>query len=113
MYWPKLARARTTDNQSKPFHSHVASIAVNGAMANATANCCVVVFSLATLLAGTIFTEKIFGIQGIGLTALSSLTTGDLPVISATVIIAAAFIIAANLVVDLLYSVLDPRVRLM
>jgi peptide/nickel transport system permease protein len=68
---------------------------------------------IATLLAGTIFTERIFGIQGIGFTALSSLTTGDLPVISATVIIAAAFIIAANLIVDLLYSVLDPRVRLL
>jgi peptide/nickel transport system permease protein len=67
----------------------------------------------ATLLSGTIFTEYIFGIQGIGLTALSALTTGDLPVISATVIIAAAFIIVANLVVDLLYSVLDPRVRLL
>jgi peptide/nickel transport system permease protein len=67
----------------------------------------------ATLLSGTIFTEKIFNIQGIGLTALDALTTGDLPVISATVIIAAAFIVVANLVVDLLYSVLDPRVRLL
>lgn len=67
---------------------------------------------IATLLAGTIFAEKIFNIQGIGLTALAALTTGDLPVISATVIIAAGFIVVANLVVDLLYSVLDPRVRL-
>jgi peptide/nickel transport system permease protein len=68
---------------------------------------------IATLLAGTIFTEKIFGIQGIGLTALNALTQGDLPVISATVIIGAAFIVVANLVVDLFYSVLDPRVRLL
>jgi peptide/nickel transport system permease protein len=67
----------------------------------------------ATLLSGAIFTEYIFGIQGIGLTALQSITQGDLPVISATVIIAAAFIVVANLVVDLLYSVLDPRVRLL
>jgi peptide/nickel transport system permease protein len=68
---------------------------------------------IAFLLSGTIFIEKIFNIQGIGLTALDALTQGDLPVISATVIIGAAFIVVANLVVDLLYSVLDPRVRLL
>jgi peptide/nickel transport system permease protein len=66
----------------------------------------------ATLLAGTVFTEQIFGIDGIGRTALSSITTGDLPIISATVLIGAVFIVFANLVVDILYSVLDPRVRL-
>jgi peptide/nickel transport system permease protein len=68
---------------------------------------------IAFLLSGTIFVEKIFNIQGIGLTALDALTQGDLPVISATVIIGAAFIVVANLLVDLLYSVLDPRVRLL
>jgi peptide/nickel transport system permease protein len=66
----------------------------------------------ATLLAGTVFTEKIFGLQGIGLTALNSITQGDLPIISATVLIAAVFIVVANLTVDVLYSFLDPRVRL-
>jgi peptide/nickel transport system permease protein len=66
----------------------------------------------ATLLAGTVFTEQIFGIQGIGYQALSSIRTFDLPVISATVLFGAAFIVFANLIVDMLYSVLDPRVRL-
>jgi peptide/nickel transport system permease protein len=66
----------------------------------------------ATLLAGTIFTEQIFNIQGIGYQALHSIQSFDLPVISATVLFAAALIVAANLIVDILYSVLDPRVRL-
>jgi peptide/nickel transport system permease protein len=64
------------------------------------------------LLAGTIFTERIFDIQGIGLTALDAIGTQDLPVISATVLIGATFIVLSNLVVDIVYSVIDPRVRL-
>ncbi|NUR08573.1 MAG: ABC transporter permease [Nocardioidaceae bacterium] len=74
----------------------------------------VTIFGLefATLLAGTVFTERIFDIQGIGLTALNAINTRDLPVISATVLIAAAFIVIANLFVDIIYSVIDPRVRL-
>jgi peptide/nickel transport system permease protein len=74
----------------------------------------VTIFGLdfAYLLAGTIFVERIFDIQGIGLTALDAINTHDLPIISATVLIAAAFVVAANLVVDIIYSVIDPRVRL-
>ena len=74
----------------------------------------VTIFGLefAGLLAGTIFTERIFDIQGIGLTALQAIGSKDLPLISATVLLAAAFVVAANIVVDILYSVIDPRVRL-
>lgn len=74
----------------------------------------VTIFGLefAFLLAGTIFTERIFDIQGIGLTAIQAIGTKDLPIISATVLIAAAFVVAANIVVDIVYSLLDPRVRL-
>ena len=74
----------------------------------------VTIFGLdfAYLLAGTIFTERIFNIQGIGLTALDAIGTKDLPIISATVLISATFIVVANLVVDIVYSVIDPRVRL-
>ena len=66
----------------------------------------------AALLAGTVFTERIFDIQGIGLTALDAIGTRDLPVISATVLIAAAFVVVSNIIVDLVYSAIDPRVRL-
>ncbi len=74
----------------------------------------VTIFGLdfAYLLAGTIFTERIFNIQGIGLTALNAIGQLDLPMISATVLIAAAFVVTANIVVDIIYSVIDPRVRL-
>ena len=74
----------------------------------------VTIFGLdfAYLLAGTIFTERIFDIQGIGLSALDAISGKDLPVISATVLIASAFIVVANVIVDVVYSVIDPRVRL-
>lgn len=74
----------------------------------------VTIFGLefAYLLGGTIFTEKIFAIQGIGLTALQAIGTKDLPIIAATVLIGSAFIVTANVVVDIVYSFLDPRVRL-
>jgi peptide/nickel transport system permease protein len=65
----------------------------------------------ATLLAGTVFTEQIFSIDGIGHWGLQSLYTPiDVNVISATVLVAAVLIVVANLLVDILYSFLDPRV---
>jgi peptide/nickel transport system permease protein len=67
---------------------------------------------LAGLLGGVIITEQIFALPGLGQLALDSVQTSDLPLILGTVLVAAAFIIVANLVVDLLYAVIDPRVRL-
>jgi peptide/nickel transport system permease protein len=65
----------------------------------------------ATLLAGTIFTEQIFSIDGIGHWGLQALSTPiDINVISATVLVSAILIVLANLLVDILYSFLDPRV---
>ncbi len=66
---------------------------------------------LGALLAGTIFTEYVFNIDGIGFWALQAIGNRDLPVVAATAIFAAVLMIAANLVVDVLYGVLDPRVR--
>jgi peptide/nickel transport system permease protein len=64
------------------------------------------------LLAGTIFTERIFGIDGIGFWALQAINAKDLPVVAATTIFAATILIISNIIVDVIYSVLDPRVRL-
>jgi len=67
----------------------------------------------ATLLAGTIFTERIFGIDGIGFWGLQALSTPiDLQVVSATVLVSATLVVVANLLVDILYSFLDPRVSI-
>jgi peptide/nickel transport system permease protein len=65
----------------------------------------------AYLLAGTIFAEYIFGVAGIGIWSLEAIPV-DFPVIQTTVLVAAGFVVAANLVVDVVYSFLDPRVRL-
>ncbi|MGH3496918.1 MAG: ABC transporter permease [Nocardioidaceae bacterium] len=66
----------------------------------------------ATLLAGTVFTEQIFNIPGIGLAGLQAIYRGDLPIVLGTVLIGAVAIVLANLVVDVGYSLIDPRVRL-
>jgi len=63
-------------------------------------------------LGGTVITETTFGLQGLGRTAVDAVRGGDLPTIMATVLVAAVFVVVANLVVDLLYAVIDPRVRL-
>ena len=67
---------------------------------------------LATLLGGAIITERIFNLNGIGALAIGSVVDSDLPVITGTVLLAATFVIVANLIVDILYAVIDPRVRL-
>ena len=67
---------------------------------------------LAGLLGGAIITEALFSLPGIGSLALSAVVNPDQPIIVGTVLITAAFIIIANLIVDLLYAAIDPRVRL-
>ncbi|WP_188195245.1 ABC transporter permease [Nonomuraea sp. SYSU D8015] len=65
-----------------------------------------------TLLGGAIVTESVFGLPGLGQLAVQSVTTQDLPVIIGIVLLAALFIVLANIVVDAGYALLDPRVRL-
>ena len=67
---------------------------------------------LAGLMTGTIFTERIFDVQGLGLLALNSFNVGDLPMIMGTVLYAAIILVALNLIVDVVYSIVDPRTRL-
>jgi peptide/nickel transport system permease protein len=67
---------------------------------------------LATLLGGAVITEQVFSLPGIGKLAIESVVDADLPVITGTVLLAATFVIVANLIVDILYAVIDPRVRL-
>jgi peptide/nickel transport system permease protein len=63
------------------------------------------------LLGGAILTETVFNIPGIGRLAYSAIQRGDLPVVQGTVLLGAFFIVLLNLVVDILYAVLDPRIR--
>ena len=65
----------------------------------------------ASVLGGAIITETIFNFNGLGKLAVSANTNYDLPVMIGIVLIAGAFVITANIVVDILYALIDPRVR--
>ena len=60
---------------------------------------------------GALLTEVVFGLHGVGKLTYDSLQNLDLPVILATVMYAAFFVVLANALVDLVYALLDPRVR--
>jgi len=64
------------------------------------------------LLGGVIVVETVFGLNGLGQISVEAINTDNLPVIVGFVILAAAFVVIANIIVDLLYAVLDPRVRI-
>ena len=67
---------------------------------------------LAGLLGGAVVTEAVFNLPGMGRLAIDSVTDYDLPIIVGVTVVAAVFVIVANLIVDLLYAAIDPRVRI-
>jgi peptide/nickel transport system permease protein len=71
----------------------------------------VVGLNLGTLIGGTVIIEQIFALPGLGQLLLQAITTRDFVVVQATVIIFAVVAVLTNLLVDLLYAVLDPRIR--
>jgi peptide/nickel transport system permease protein len=66
---------------------------------------------LGGLLGGAVLTEVTFSLQGLGKLSIDSIAKQDLPVIVGVVIVGAIFIVFANIIVDVLYAVIDPRVR--
>ncbi len=66
---------------------------------------------LGLLLSGAVLTETIFAIPGLGRLAITSVLARDYPVVQGVVLIAAAIFVLANLLVDVLYAYLDPRIR--
>jgi peptide/nickel transport system permease protein len=64
------------------------------------------------LIGGAVITEQVFGLPGLGYTAVHAIEQQDLPVIIGIVLVASAGVVVANILVDLLYAVLDPRVRI-
>jgi peptide/nickel transport system permease protein len=67
---------------------------------------------IGTALGGVIITEQVFGIPGLGWTIVQAIGQQDLPIIMGIAVLAATFVVIANVIVDILYAVLDPRVRL-
>ncbi len=69
--------------------------------------------ALALSVSGAFFTESLFNIPGIGLITVGAIATKDLPVIQGTVVIAATAVVVMNLVADVVYGILDPRIKVM
>ncbi len=63
-------------------------------------------------LGGAIFTEAVFSLPGLGQTAVVAVNDYDLPIVQGVVVFAALAIIFFNLMVDVLYAWIDPRIRL-
>jgi peptide/nickel transport system permease protein len=63
------------------------------------------------LIGGAVLTEKVFSLNGLGKYAIDGITNNDLPKVLGVTLVAGLFIVVANLVVDMLYAVVDPRVR--
>jgi len=67
---------------------------------------------IGALLGGVLVVEVVFGLQGLGQETITSISQGDQPVVIGFVILASVFVVVANLIVDMSYAALDPRVRI-
>jgi len=72
----------------------------------------VMAIDIGLLFGGLLITETIFSIAGMGRMFVQALLQGDVAVLEAWMVVVAIFVIAFNLLADILYSVLDPRIRL-
>ena len=66
---------------------------------------------VASLLSGAVITETIFSIPGIGRLSVDAINSRDMPLLQGTVLFTTIIIIVGNLAADLLYAVVDPRIR--
>jgi peptide/nickel transport system permease protein len=88
------------------------AVVVRHALKNAAIPVVTVVgLQMGRLLAGSVVTETVFGYGGMGLLAVQAIVGRDLTIVQAFVLVAAVIILAINLLVDLLYLALDPRIR--
>jgi peptide/nickel transport system permease protein len=71
----------------------------------------IMAMQVASLLGGAVMTESIFGIPGLGRIALSAIAARDMPLLQGTILFSTALVIIGNLVADLMYGFLDPRIR--
>ncbi|MBV9007134.1 MAG: ABC transporter permease [Solirubrobacterales bacterium] len=99
---------RTARAKGLPEHTVVMKHGVRSAI---TPLVTVLGLDIAILMGGAVLTETVFDIPGIGRLNYDAITHGDFPIIQGTIVLAAIFIILANIVVDIAYAYLDPRVR--
>jgi ABC-type dipeptide/oligopeptide/nickel transport system permease component len=72
----------------------------------------VIGLSLGTLLGGAVLTETVFGLSGVGRALYDAITARDYAIVQAFTVVIAVFFVALNLLVDISYAYLDPRIRL-
>jgi peptide/nickel transport system permease protein len=99
----RTARAKGLSERRVVLH-HGVRAAVNPIMT-------IFALDVGTLLGGAILIETVFQIPGIGRLSYDAITHADFPIIQGTVLLAALFIVVANIVVDIAYAFVDPRVR--
>ena len=68
--------------------------------------------ALALLMAGTVVVENVFAIKGLGRVLIGGILNRDYPVVQGAILVVSAIFVFANLIVDVLYTVIDPRIRL-
>ena len=71
----------------------------------------VMAIQVSSLLSGAVITESVFAIPGVGSLAVTAISKRDMPLLQGTVLFTAILIILGNLLADVLYSVIDPRIR--
>jgi peptide/nickel transport system permease protein len=90
-----------------------ATLVVRHAMKNAMIPVATIMgLQLGGLLGGAVITETIFAVPGVGRLAVESILTRDYPMVQGVVLFAAVAVVAVNLLVDVAYALLDPRIRL-
>ena len=67
---------------------------------------------IAEIVAGSIVVEKVFSVPGIGLLLVTAISNRDYPVVEAVVLLIAVVVIVINFLVDVIYQIIDPRVKL-
>jgi peptide/nickel transport system permease protein len=72
----------------------------------------VIGLSLGTLLGGAVLTETVFGLSGVGRALYDAITARDYAIVQAFTVVIALFFVILNLIVDISYAYLDPRIRL-
>src|SRR6266851_7009897 len=99
-----------TTARAKGMREH--SVVLGHALKNALIPVVTVVgLQFGALLSGAVLTETVFGRVGVGRYIVTAIAARDYPVVQGTVLIVAIFVVAINLVVDVLYAALDPRIR--
>jgi peptide/nickel transport system permease protein len=99
----RTARAKGLTERRVVFH--------HGVRSAITPVVTVLALDIGALLGGAVITETVFDIPGIGRLNYTAILHTDIPIVQGTVLLAAAFIVVANIVVDIGYAYLDPRVR--